>query len=152
MAMTWPLPQTLHEEHREFADSADSLRRVADAVGLIPVNELRGRICDAYERLTRQVIPHAMAEDQFPLAQVTGKLTESQGFSGPLTREHLEIAQLLAELDALRWELAYPTITLMQEQALRRVLYGLYALMRLHLVGEAECICDLPEQVVVQSR
>jgi hypothetical protein len=146
MATTWPPPQTLHEEHREFADSADSLRRVADAVGLIPLSELRGRICDVYERLTRQVIPHAMAEDQFPLAQVTGKLTDCQAVSDPLTREHLEIAQLLAELDALRWELAYPTITLMQEQALRRVLYGLYALMRVHLVAEGECICGLTEK------
>jgi hypothetical protein len=145
MSMTWPPSQTLHEEHREFAESADSMRRVADAVGLIPLSELRGRICDIYERLTRQAIPHAMAEDQFPLAQVTGRLVDGQAVSGPLTREHLEIAQLLAELDALRWELAYPTITLIQEQALRRVLYGLYALMRLHLVADAECICGLTE-------
>ncbi|MEW6059417.1 MAG: hemerythrin domain-containing protein [Actinomycetota bacterium] len=151
MAMTWPPPQTLHEEHLEFAQSADSLRRVADAVGLIPLGELRGRICDVYERLTRQVIPHAMAEDQFPLAQVTGRLTGGQRVSDPLTREHLEIAQLLAELDALRWELAYPMITLAQEQALRRVLYGLYALMRVHLVGEEECICGLTDQAAAQG-
>jgi hypothetical protein len=151
MSVVWPPPQTLHEEHRDFAESADEIRRVADAVGLIPLGELRERVCRVYERLTRQVIPHVMAEDQFPLAQVTGRLDDCPPASDPLTRERLEIARLLEELDALRWELAYPTITVPQEQALRRVLYGLYALMCVHLVGEGECICDVTERGVAAS-
>jgi hypothetical protein len=62
----------------------------------------------------------------------------------PVTREHLEIEQLLVELDGLRWELAHPVITSAREQALRRVLYGLYAQLHVHLVSGTGCICEPP--------
>lgn len=139
-------PETLREQHRDFVCNTEGIRQVADAVGEIPVDVLRGRICEVYGCLVRRLIPHAMAEDQAPLAQVTGHLDRGSAVTEPLTREHLEIAQLIDELDALRWELAYPLITSLQEQALRRVLYGLYALMRVHVVGEERCVCDLREQ------
>lgn len=138
---------TLHEEHIEFEEGAEHIRRLADSVGSVPLCELRGAICEAYEELTRLLIPHAMAEDRSPLSQVTAPASPNGPAVDPLTREHLEIAQLLGELDALRWELAYPTITAAQEQALRRVLYGLYALLRVHLVGEGGCSCE--QRIVV---
>lgn len=139
-------PETLREQHREFVSSTEQIRHVADAVGDVPLAELREGICEVYESLVRDLIPHAMAEDQAPLAQVTGRLNRRAPVTDPLTREHLEIAQLMDELDALRWELAYPLISGHQEQALRRVLYGLYALMRVHVVGEERCVCDLRER------
>jgi hypothetical protein len=136
-------PETLREQHRDFVCSTEAIRQVADSVGEIPLAELRERICEIYECLLRRLIPHAMAEDQFPLAQVTGWVNRGSSSSDAVTREHLEIARLINELDALRWELAYPLITSMQEQALRRVLYGLYALFCVHVVdGEYRCVCD----------
>jgi hypothetical protein len=141
-----PGPETLREQHREFVSSTESIRQVADSIGEVSIDVLRDRICDVYQSLVRRLIPHAMAEDQAPLAQVTGHVGEASQVADPLTREHLEISQLIGELDALRWELAYPLITSLQEQALRRVLYGLYALMRVHVVGEERCVCDHREQ------
>jgi hypothetical protein len=139
-------PETLREQHREFVRSTEAIRQVADSVGEIPLAELRERICETYECLVRRLIPHAMAEDQSPLAQVTGRIDRGNT-AAPLRREYLEIARLMNELDALRWELAYPLLTSMQEQALRRVLYGLYALLCVHVVGgERRCVCDLREE------
>ncbi len=141
-----PRPETLHEQHREFVCDTEAIRQVADAVGEASLDELRERICEMYGCLVRRMIPHAMAEDQAPLAQVTGRIGHGNAVTDPITREHLEIAQLMDELDALRWELAYPLITSHQERALRRVLYGLYALMRVHAVGEERCACDLRKE------
>jgi hypothetical protein len=107
---------------------------------MVPVNELRDRLCGSYDALTHRVIPHAMAEDGSPLGQVTS--TPLANGSRTLTREHAEIAQLLVELDGLRWELAHPDLTLAQQQSLRRVLYGLYALIRMHLLDAQGCMCD----------
>ncbi len=140
--MSWDPPPTLHEEHLEFADDAETIRRVADSVGMVPLPELRQRICEAYDILTRRSIPHAMAEDHSPLSQVTVPLPHAT-VADPVTREHLAIAQLVEELEALRWELAHPAISEAQELALRRVLYGLYALMRVHLVVKGPCMCDI---------
>jgi hypothetical protein len=131
---------TLHEEHVEFAGEVEDLRRVADSVGLVPIDELRDRLCESFDALTHRVIPHAMAEDGSPLAQVTA--TPLPNGSPAVSREHAEIGELLAELDSLRWELAHPEISLAQQQALRRVLYGLYALTRTHLLGGRPCVCD----------
>ncbi|MFB3739587.1 MAG: hemerythrin domain-containing protein [Candidatus Velamenicoccus archaeovorus] len=135
-------PQTLHQQHEEFIRRADDIRRVADVVGLIPAFELRERVCDVYDGITREVIPHAMAEDRFPFAQVTGRLDGQRSAGTPLAREHLAIARLLDELESLRWELVRPDLTTYQAQSLRRVLYGLYALVRVHLVEDSACSCE----------
>lgn len=136
-------PETLREQHRDFALNTEAIRQVADSVGEIPLCELSERVCEIYELLVRRLAPHAMAEDRSPLAQVTGRINRGSTSSGPVTRAHLEMARLMNELDALRGELAYPLITSMQEQALRRVLYGLYALLCVHLVGgEERCVCE----------
>jgi hypothetical protein len=136
---------TLHEEHVEFAEEVEELRRVADSVGFVPANEIRDRVCETYDRLTHRVIPHAMAEDGSPLAQVTANAIANANGVGAVAREHAEIAQLLVEFDTLRWELANDEIALAQELALRRVLYGLYALIRTHLLGANGCACDRRE-------
>jgi hypothetical protein len=136
------VPHTLHEQHEEFIRRADDIRRVADVVGLIPGFELRERVCDLYDGVTRQVVPHAMAEDRFPFAQVTGRLDGQRSGETPLAREHLAIARLLDELEGLRWDLVNPDLTTYQEQSLRRVLYGLYALVRVHVVEDSACRCE----------
>ncbi|MGZ4136233.1 MAG: hemerythrin domain-containing protein [Actinomycetota bacterium] len=136
---------TLHEEHVEFAEEVEELRRVADSVGFVPANEIRDRVCETYDRLTHRVIPHAMAEDGSPLAQVSANAIANANGVGAVAREHAEIAQLLVEFDTLRWELANEEIALAQELALRRVLYGLYALIRTHLLGANGCACDRRE-------
>jgi hypothetical protein len=136
---------TLHEEHVEFTEEVEDLRRVADSVGLVPANELRGRVSATYEHLTRRVIPHAMAEDGSPLAQVTASAIANASGDGAVAREHAEIAQLLGELDTLRWQYAHEEVAVADEQALRRVLYGLYALIRTHLLGANGCACDRRE-------
>lgn len=141
-----PSPQvsssTLHEEHVEFETGTEHVRRVADAVGVVPIADLRPELCRAYEELLRRLVPHAMAEDRSPLSQVGRNEPSSRPPLDPVTREHLALEQLLVELDGLRWEVAHPVITSAQETALRRVLYGLYALLRVHLVSGTGCICE----------
>jgi len=104
-------PSMLHEEHVEFESGTEDLRRLADSVGVIPIEELRPALCRAYEDLLRRLVPHAMAEDRSPLSQVGRNDPKSRSALDPVTREHLEIEQLLFELDGLRWELAHPVIT-----------------------------------------
>ena len=143
--MAWHPLQMLRDEHHEFAENVETIRHAADAVGRITVAELRERICHLYDVLTRRLIPHVMADDRSSLAETALRLDDCAALLDPLTREHVEIAGLLEELDALRWELADPTISDLQEQAFRRVLYGLYTILKLHVVGDGECLLDLAE-------
>lgn len=136
-------PETLREQHRDFVSNTEVVRQIADSVGEMPLHELRERVSEIYEILVRRLIPHLMAEGRLPLVQLTDREDGGSAPSDLATRKHLEMSRLVNELDALRWELAYPLITSMQEQALRRVLYGLYALLCVHLVGGDErCVCE----------
>ncbi len=60
-----------------------------------------------------------------------------------MSRDHVEIARLTAELNALREELdsGYPGLAVLRE--LRRVLYGLYALVSVHFAKEEELYLPL---------
>ncbi len=55
-----------------------------------------------------------------------------------MSRDHLEVMRLTEELEALRLHVFYAPVSESDEQALRRVLYGLYAISKLHLAKEEE--------------
>jgi iron-sulfur cluster repair protein YtfE (RIC family) len=60
-----------------------------------------------------------------------------------MVRDHIEIARLTDELGSLRTHQSQLTITSIQAAALRRVLYGLYAVIKLHLAKEEEIYLPL---------
>ena len=62
-----------------------------------------------------------------------------------MSRDHLEVIRLTEELEALRLHLFYAPLSEAEEQALRRVLYGLYAIIRLHLAKEEEIYLPILE-------
>ena len=55
-----------------------------------------------------------------------------------MSRDHIEISRLTDELRSMRSHLGGASVDVSQEQALRRVLYGLYALIRVHFAKEEE--------------
>jgi len=62
-----------------------------------------------------------------------------------MSRDHLEVIRLTEELETLRLHLFYAPLSESSEKALRRVLYGLYAITKLHLAKEEEIYLPLLE-------
>jgi Hemerythrin HHE cation binding domain len=60
-----------------------------------------------------------------------------------MSRDHVEVGRLTDELASLRSELSRPTLGEAPAKALRRVLYGLYALVKLHFAKEEEIYLPL---------
>jgi iron-sulfur cluster repair protein YtfE (RIC family) len=60
-----------------------------------------------------------------------------------MSRDHEEVGKLTEELTVLRGELADKCITDVQANRLRRILYGLYALVQLHFNKEEEIYLPL---------
>jgi hypothetical protein len=91
----------------------EKLRSAADAVEDLPSGSVRQRVDWAYQVVTEWATPSANPVDR-------------------------EVARLTEELKWLRVQIAERRIIPgTQARALRRVLYGLYALMRTRLVDEA---------------
>ncbi len=63
-----------------------------------------------------------------------------------MSRDHLEVERLTEELGTLRVHRSQLTVTTIQAQALRRVLYGLYTLVKVHFAKEEEVYLPLLDE------
>lgn len=139
-----PLPQRVRDEHRELIGHIELLRTVADSIGPATAESIRESVGQAYTFLIHQLIPHAQAEEQV-LYPTVGRLLRALEATETMSRDHLEVVRLTEELAALRLHLFYTPVSESDEQALRRVLYGLYAIIKLHLAKEEEIYLPILE-------
>ena len=138
------LPQRVRDEHRELIARIELLRTVADSIGSATTESIREGVGQAYSFLIHQLIPHAQAEEQVWYPTV-GRLLRAVEATETMSRDHLEVIRLTEELEALRLHLFYTPVSESDEQALRRVLYGLYAIIKLHLAKEEEIYLPILE-------
>lgn len=137
------LLQPLRDEHTELLPHIDALRTAGDAVGVVPVDELRTRVDDALAFLVGHLIPHATAEDKALYPEVE-RLMGAPGATAAMSRDHLEVDRLTHALRDLRASLDGPLEPTLAND-LRRVLYGLYALVRVHFAKEEEIYVPILE-------
>ncbi|GCE07940.1 hemerythrin domain-containing protein [Dictyobacter aurantiacus] len=136
------LTQPLRDEHKELLPHIERLRAVADAVGSTPLPSLRQEIDETSAFLSHQLLPHAQAEER-ALYPVVGRLMGAPEATATMSRDHVEIGRLTEELGALRSSLKNDHLDTSEVQALRRVLYGLSALVTAHFAKEEEVYLPL---------
>lgn len=127
--------QSVRAEHATLRRYVDTLCDVADAVGDIPLPALRHRLREVHTFLAHHLIPHAEAEDRVIYPLVATMLGTLEGISA-MNRDHVEINRFAVELAALEQVVSGSRLRSADAKALRRVLYGLAALLRLHLEEE----------------
>src|SRR5918994_6330630 len=134
------LTQPLRDEHKELIPHIEKILEVADSLPDAPLEQLRTGVRDVYEFLAYHLIPHAQAEDAalYPAVQ---KALGSPDATRTMSRDHIEVAHYIAELAQLQQEL-----TPQNFKALQRVLYGLYALVKVHFAKEEEVYLPILEE------
>lgn len=136
------LTQPLRDEHKELLPHIELLRTIADAIGEASIVSLRRSVDEAYAFLTQHLLPHAQAEERV-LYPVVGRLMGALEATATMSRDHIEIGRLTEELGSLRSHLVGTSMSASQEQALRRVLYGLSAVVTVHFAKEEEIYLPL---------
>jgi iron-sulfur cluster repair protein YtfE (RIC family) len=136
----------LRDEHAALLPHIDQLRAAGDAVGVLGVGELRPLLDEALSFLTEHLIPHATAEDHvlYPVVATTMGAAEA---TATMRRDHVEVVALTDELRALVDRCSTDSViddALARD--LRRVLYGLYTLVRVHFAKEEEIYVPLLEE------
>jgi len=131
------LTQPLRDEHKELLPHIELLRTTADAIGDASISSLRRSFDEVYAFLTHHLLPHAQAEER-ALYPVVGRLMGAPEATATMSRDHVEVGRLTGELGSLRSHLDNASMDVSQERALRRVLYGLYALVKVHFAKEEE--------------
>ena len=129
--------QPLRDEHKELLPHTEQLLAVADAVGEVSLESLQQAVDKVYAFLIHHLIPHAHAEDH-TLYPMVGKVMGAPQATATMSRDHVEVGRLVEELAGLRTQLLSRSFGAPQEKMLRRVLYGLYALVKVHFAKEEE--------------
>jgi iron-sulfur cluster repair protein YtfE (RIC family) len=136
--------QPLKDEHQQLLPHIEHLRSVADDVGEVPPEPLARAVGEAHRFLTEELIPHAEAEDAW-LYPAVDRLVGDARATATMRRDHVEVGRLTAELDALSDRLSEEGLDAGLARELRRVLYGLYALVGVHFAKEEEVYVPLLE-------
>lgn len=137
-----PLTAPLRAEHRELLPHIEALGTAAAAVGATTLEDLRAQVDASHAFLTEHLLPHASAEDA-ALYPVVDRLLGGVPVTATMSRDHVEVAALTAELGRLRERLAAEVLDTELAEQLRRVLYGLSALVKLHFAKEEEIYLPL---------
>ncbi|MEV4703034.1 heavy metal translocating P-type ATPase [Actinoplanes sp. NPDC049316] len=126
--------QRLYAEHREMRPLVEQVRTVADALNTPPYD--LGPVRDLLEHLEVELLAHEHAEEAELLPIMARALGGTEVTSG-LSRTHAEIdhqvGRLRRTVDDLVEEAEPEDVT-----DVRRLLYGLYAILRLHNAQEEE--------------
>ena len=137
--------EPLREEHRGLVPHIDALRAAGDAVGEVDLPALRALVDQSEEFLTHHLIPHAQAEDAALYPEVQRVLGAPEA-TATMSRDHVEVGALTEELAGLRARLA--TADALDHDValgLRRVLYGLHHLVKVHFAKEEEVYLPILE-------
>jgi hemerythrin-like domain-containing protein len=133
--MTASLPQVSLEHHDRLMRHVDAMPAVGDLIGIAPAAELRPSIGDVAEFLNGLLLPHMEAAEHTLYPELERMLQNRHSMT-PMRREHDEIRQLVAELARFQTRLDPGPLHTGETVALRRVVFRLYAMLKVHLAEE----------------
>lgn len=131
-------------EHQEMLAGIGKLRQLADRLDRLRPEEARAESLAVRDFLVNRVLPHDSAEDETIYPLIT-KLMGGEDPSATMSRAHAEITHLVrlfgSALDDMEAE--GPDADDLRE--LRRILYGLDAILRLHFAQEEQYLALIEE-------
>lgn len=133
------LTQPLRDEHQELIPHIEQLRTIADAVGSLSAASLMQSLDEAYEFLAHHLLVHAAAEERV-LYPAVGRFMGAAQATATMSRDHAAISQMIDELASVRSQLLASSV---DEKNVRSILYGLYAVVKLHFAKEEDIYLPL---------
>ena len=134
---TTDVAERFRAEHREFAPELARVRSVADRLGELGPEDVR-RELEAVRRFVVERLPQHEEEEEAAVYPVVARLLGGEDPMSSMARAHIEISHLARVFRQLLDDLPADGPTPDDLVDLRRVLYGLYAILRLHFAQEEE--------------
>jgi len=129
------LPGVAHEHRERLMRHVDQLPTMGDLVGATDSAALRTEIDRALAFLAGTLLPHIEAAERTLYPELE-RMLQNRHSMAPMRREHEEVRQLVDQLVHIRHDLAGERLSTGETIALRRVIFRLYALLKVHLAEE----------------
>ncbi len=136
------LARRFSAEHQQLRPELDQLRSAADSITTKPPDEALAEVRRVHRFLADELLPHELAEDAALYPAVAATLGGTDP-TAAMSRSHVEIAHQIRRLGRLLDQLpdAGPDDDDLME--MRRILYGLHAILRLHFAQEEQSYLSL---------
>jgi hypothetical protein len=129
------LPDLTHEHHARILAHVDRLPELAEMIGRAEPALFAARLDEEYGFITGRLVPH-MAVIETTLYGDLERLMEKRHSMTPMRREHDDLRRLIDSLGELRRRAVDGGLTEAEGIGLRRVLYRLYSMLKVHLAEE----------------
>ena len=136
------LGHRFRQEHLVLLPKVQQIRSLADRLELLPPARARVELAQLHRFLATQLLPHEQAEDA-KVYPAVAKLIGGEDPTATMSRAHMEIAHLVNVLGRLVTDLPDEGPSAQDYPELRRVLYGLDAILKLHFAQEEESYLSL---------
>jgi len=137
--------QPLREEHTTLLTHIEDIRAMADVAAEISPPLLRQGLDDACRFLRGQLVPHMRAEERGLYPRV-GRLLGASGATDPMRMDHGAVQRYAEDLGVLKDRALMGPLRKEELKTLRRILYGLHALVTLHFTKEDALYFSLLEE------
>jgi iron-sulfur cluster repair protein YtfE (RIC family) len=124
-------------EHREFVPEVQKIRSTADRLADLSPGEAAEQLAQV-RRFLIERLPQHEEEEEAEIYPVVSELMGGEDPMGSMSRAHLEIAHLSRVFAQLADDIPPEGPDPDDLMDLRRVLYGLHAILRLHFAQEEE--------------
>jgi iron-sulfur cluster repair protein YtfE (RIC family) len=131
-----PLTDEIELEHRSLLRGVEEIREAGDLVGESGRDDWGRRVIGALQFLERDLIPHARREEEV-LYPAVATILGGADATRTMSRDHAEVVELTRQLARAMEE--------SDARMVRRLLYGLHHILRLHFAKEEEVYLPLLE-------
>jgi heavy metal translocating P-type ATPase len=138
-------------EHLVIRSDLDRLLAVADSLGVMEPVRVMPAVREVHGLLTQDVGPHEEAEERVLYPVLERALGGSEP-TAPMSRAHAEIAHQIRRLGHLIDDIGASLPDKEDIEELRRLLYGIHAILRLHTLQEEESYLSLGDETVLGTQ
>jgi heavy metal translocating P-type ATPase len=140
------LTRRFQSEHLAVRAVLDDIGTIADQLDQMTPPEVGREVAAVHRRLVEEILPHELAEQEI-LYPALDRLLGGSDPTGPMSRAHTEIAHRIRQLGQLLDELGAEGPDAEEKAEIRRSLYGLHAVLKLHTEQEEESYLSLGDEV-----
>jgi hypothetical protein len=149
--MTSSLHDTSHEHHEQIVLHLDRLPELADMIGRATPEAFSVAFQHECRFIVSQLVPH-MEAIETTLYRRLDQVMDGRHSMAPMRREHEQLRGLFASLCQYRDLVAGGGMAEADGIGLRRVLFRLYAMMKVHLTEEELYLGVLDRNLTVEEK